>query len=79
MSRILVTGGAGFIGSHVADALIRRGHEVTVLDDLSGGYRDNVPPAAAFVHGSIVDAPLVDRLCHEQRFTRDLSPGRLCG
>jgi len=69
MSRILVTGGAGFIGSHVADALIRRGHEVTVLDDLSGGYRDNVPPAAAFVHGSIVDAPLVDRLCHEQRFT----------
>ena len=56
MSRILVTGGAGFIGSHVADALIRRGHEVTVLDDLSGGYRDNVPPAAAFVHGSIVDA-----------------------
>jgi len=69
MSRILVTGGAGFIGSHVADALIRRGHEVTVLDDLSGGYRDNVPPAAAFVHGSIVDAPLVDRLCQEQRFT----------
>ena len=43
MSRILVTGGAGFIGSHVADALISRGHEVTVLDDLSGGFRENVP------------------------------------
>ena len=69
MSRILVTGGAGFIGSHVADALIRRGHEVTVLDDLSGGYRDNVPAAAAFVHGSIVDAPLVDRICAERRFS----------
>jgi UDP-glucose 4-epimerase len=68
MSRILVTGGAGFIGSHVADALIRRGHEVTVLDDLSGGYEDNVPAAATFVRGSIVDAPLVDRLCGDQRF-----------
>ena len=43
MMRVLVTGGAGFIGSHVADALLGRGHEVTVLDDLSGGFPDNVP------------------------------------
>jgi UDP-glucose 4-epimerase len=68
MSRILVTGGAGFIGSHVADALIRRGHSVTVLDDLSGGFRENVPPAARFVLGSIVDAALVTRVCAEGRF-----------
>ena len=46
-SHVLVTGGAGFIGSHVADALLARGHEVTVLDDLSGGFADNVPAAPA--------------------------------
>ena len=60
MSRVLVTGGAGFLGSHVADALIGRGHDVTVLDDLTGGFAGNVPPAARFVHGSVTDAPLVD-------------------
>lgn len=68
MSRVLVTGGAGFIGSHVADALLQRGHTVTVLDDLSGGDRANVPTGAAFVQGSVVDAALVDRLCAEHRF-----------
>ena len=55
MSRVLVTGGAGFIGSHVADALIARGHDVTILDDLSGGFRENVPAAATFVQGSVTD------------------------
>ena len=68
LSRILVTGGAGFIGSHVAEALIRRGHMVTVLDDLSGGKEANVPAGAAFVRGSITDAPLVDRLFAESAF-----------
>src|SRR5688572_6818225 len=68
MSSVLVTGGAGFIGSHVADALLLRGHTVTVLDDLSGGDRANVPAEASFVQGSVVDAPLVDRLCAERRF-----------
>jgi UDP-glucose 4-epimerase len=68
MSRVLVTGGAGFIGSHVAEALIHRGHEVTVLDDLSGGFRDNVVDGASFVQGSITDAPVVDRLFAEGAF-----------
>jgi UDP-glucose 4-epimerase len=68
MSRVLVTGGAGFIGSHVADALIARGHDVTILDDLSGGFRENVPAAAVFVSGSVVDHALVDRLFAEHRF-----------
>jgi len=45
--RILVTGGAGFIGSHIVDALLARQHSVAVVDDLSSGSRDNLPPAAA--------------------------------
>jgi UDP-glucose 4-epimerase len=70
MHRVLVTGGAGFIGSHVADALIRRGHQVTVLDDLSGGFPENVPAGARFVRGSVADAAIVDPLFAGGRFTR---------
>src|SRR5688572_31783214 len=69
MHRVLVTGGAGFIGSHVADALIRRGHQVTVLDDLSGGFSENVPARAAFARGSVADPALVNRFFAEERFT----------
>jgi UDP-glucose 4-epimerase len=64
----LVTGGAGFLGSHVADELIARGHDVVVLDDLSGGFRENVPDRACFVEGSIVDSTLVERLFAKYRF-----------
>ena len=46
--RVLVTGGAGFIGSHIAEALLARGHEVCVVDDLSSGKRGNVPEGADF-------------------------------
>jgi UDP-glucose 4-epimerase len=52
----------------VAEALIARGHDVTILDDLSGGFRENVPTAATFVSGSVVDHVLVDRLFAEHRF-----------
>lgn len=68
MSRIIVTGGAGFIGSHVAEALHRRGHAVTVLDDLSGGFPDNIVDGISFVQGSITDVELVNRLFDEQQF-----------
>jgi UDP-glucose 4-epimerase len=68
MSKILVTGGAGFIGSHVAEALVERAHEVVVLDDLSGGFVENVVKGAAFVEGSINDVALIDRLFAEHRF-----------
>ena len=68
MMRVVVTGGAGFIGSHVAEALLTRGHEVTVLDDLSGGFADNVPGGARFVKGSVTDHAAVDRLFAEGRF-----------
>lgn len=57
---VLVSGGAGFIGSHVVDALIERGCEVHVIDDLSGGVRDNVPAAAHFHHLDIRDANVAE-------------------
>lgn len=53
MASVLVTGGAGFIGSHVADAYIAAGYRVTVLDDLSRGRRENVPRDAEFVRADI--------------------------
>lgn len=68
LSKILVTGGAGFIGSHVAERLIRNGHEVIVLDDLSGGFVDNVPLGSVFVQGSITDVALIEQLFREYRF-----------
>jgi UDP-glucose 4-epimerase len=66
--RSLVTGGAGFIGSHVARHCLSLGHEVTVLDDLSGGFRDQVPGAARFVEDSVTDVKAVERLFNEGRF-----------
>ena len=53
--RVLVTGGAGFIGSHVAELYLERGYDVTVLDDLSTGRRENVPDGADFVQGGVND------------------------
>ncbi len=66
---ILVTGAAGFIGSHVAEQLLRRGHEVVGLDDLSGGFTDNVPKGTIFVHGTVLDAALLSRLFAEHHIT----------
>jgi UDP-glucose 4-epimerase len=54
MTRILITGGAGFIGSHLADHLITAGHEVAVLDNLSTGRREHVPAAARFLQCDIL-------------------------
>lgn len=58
--RILVTGGAGFIGSHVADRFIELGHEVAILDDLSTGRNENVNPKARFYNKSLLDDDLGD-------------------
>jgi UDP-glucose 4-epimerase len=65
---VLVTGGAGFIGSHVVDSFLMRGMDVVVLDDLSGGFEENIPKGAHFVRGSVTDSELVDSLFQEGRF-----------
>ncbi len=58
-STALITGGAGFIGSHIARRLLALGASVRILDDLSTGFRENVPSSAEFIEGSILDAELV--------------------
>ncbi len=66
--KILVTGGAGFIGSHIADAFIEAGHSVTILDDLSSGKERNLNPKAEFIKGSITDVALVEQLFSSHGF-----------
>ncbi|MFC2030439.1 NAD-dependent epimerase/dehydratase family protein [Chloroflexota bacterium] len=66
--RSLVTGGAGFIGSHVARNCLALDQQVVILDDLSGGFRDQVPDGAVFVRGSIEDNDLVGSLFAQYRF-----------
>jgi UDP-glucose 4-epimerase len=68
MPTSLVTGGAGFVGAHVTSALLDRGHTVVVLDDLSGGFEDNVPSGAQLVRGSVTDALLASELFDEHGF-----------
>jgi UDP-glucose 4-epimerase len=57
----LVTGGAGFIGSHLCEALLARGDTVRVLDDLSTGRRENLPPGVELIEGDVADLPAVCR------------------
>ena len=64
----LVTGGAGFMGAHVAEHLLKLGHEVVVLDDLSGGFVENVPGGAEFYEGSIIDRELIRSLFSKHHF-----------
>jgi UDP-glucose 4-epimerase len=68
MKKVLVTGGAGFIGSHVAEQLVKLGYKVTVLDDLSGGFVDNLVEGVEFVQGSITDVELINNLFSQNKF-----------
>jgi UDP-glucose 4-epimerase len=67
--RVLITGGAGFIGSHIAEALLREGLEVAVLDNLSTGKRENVPPGVPFYQVDLRDGEGVERVFREFRPT----------
>ena len=58
--KVLVTGGAGFIGSHIVDALIEQGHQVVVVDNLATGFLENINPSARFYKMSICAAELTD-------------------
>jgi UDP-glucose 4-epimerase len=67
MPKVLVTGGAGFIGSHVADVFLDKGWEVTIVDDLTSGKKENVPAAAEF-HRVSVTSPELARMVTQTRF-----------
>lgn len=68
MAKILITGVAGFIGSWVADELLAAGYAVVGLDDLSGGFLENVPIGVSFAHGSITNAPFINSLFQFHKF-----------
>jgi len=74
--RYLVTGGAGFIGSHTVDELVRRGHGVVVLDDLSSGKEENLADVRSkitFMKGSITDLEAVQRAMHQAEYVIHLA------
>src|SRR5258708_236391 len=64
MTKLLVTGGAGFIGSHLCEGLLARGHQVRVLDNLAYGRGEYVPSGAEFIEGDIRDLPTCQRAAH---------------
>ena len=65
---VLITGVAGFIGSHVADHCLAQGFKVVGMDDLSGGFLENVPEGVEFIKGSCTDAETVANLFAQHRF-----------
>ncbi len=67
-TNVLVTGGAGFIGAHVVNNLVGEGFEVVVLDDLSGGYQENINRKAIFIKGSVTDHKLLEDLFDKYKF-----------
>jgi UDP-glucose 4-epimerase len=71
--RILITGGAGFIGSHLTDRLVADGHQITILDNLATGRKENLAAhlggtSVTFIEGSILDLPLLDGLIKETEY-----------
>jgi UDP-glucose 4-epimerase len=66
--KVLITGGAGFLGSNIARELLNQGHQVTIVDDLSGGFESNIPEGAMFLKGDIVDSEFIDKLFEISEF-----------
>lgn len=64
MGKYLVTGGCGFIGSHLVESLLKNGHQVCVIDDLSSGRKENISNDVEFLHGSITDKNLLAQGLH---------------
>ena len=76
--RILITGGAGFIGSHLTDRLVADGHQITILDNLATGRKENLSAylggsSVTFIEGSILDLPLLDGLIKETEYVFHLA------
>jgi UDP-glucose 4-epimerase len=76
--RILITGGAGFIGSHLTDRLVADGHQITILDNLATGRRENLSThlggkSVDFIEGSILDLPLLDGIIEETEYVFHLA------
>jgi UDP-glucose 4-epimerase len=76
--RILITGGAGFIGSHLTDRLVADGHQITILDNLATGRKENLSAHlgginVTFIEGSILDLPLLDGLIKETEYVFHLA------
>jgi UDP-glucose 4-epimerase len=76
--RILITGGAGFIGSHLTDRLVADGHQITILDNLATGRKENLlahlgGASVTFIEGSILDLPLLDGLIKETEYVFHLA------
>lgn len=76
--RILITGGAGFIGSHLTDRLVADGHKITILDNLATGRKENLSAhlggdSVNFIEGSILDLPLLDSLIEETEYVFHLA------
>jgi UDP-glucose 4-epimerase len=79
--RYLVTGGAGFIGSNTVDELVRRGHSVVVLDDLSGGKEENLAEVRnkiTFIKGTITDIEIIRRAIFEADYVIHLPRAPPC-
>jgi len=65
--KVLITGGAGFIGSNIADALVENGHDVIIVDNLSSGKKKNIPEKAKFYKIDITDGNLVDTIIKKEK------------
>jgi UDP-glucose 4-epimerase len=67
-SKVLVTGAAGFLGSHVVDHCLAQGFQVIAVDNLSGGYRENVPAGSIFIEGDLTEKAFIEKIFNEHDF-----------